>query len=124
MKRLLLCASLAAASLGCQNTTAPEQTDRDNTAVNKRDADGSTKTPFDQSNEDVQIDLVAKLRSQILEIEDLSTDGRNIKIVTEGGQVTLRGPVASQAEHDAILSVVKSNAGGTKIVDQLEIDAN
>jgi hyperosmotically inducible protein len=121
MKALLIAAGLAVAAIGCDD--AGMQAEPDNTAVNERDAEGTTKTPFDQSNEETDIDQVAKIRSEVLEIEDLSVIGRNVKIITEAGRVTLRGPVASEAERTAIVNVATGIAGAGNVDDQLEIDA-
>jgi hyperosmotically inducible protein len=121
MKALLIAAGLAVAAIGCDE--AGTRAEPDNTAVNERDAEGTTKTPFDQSNEESDIDQVAKIRSEVLEIEDLSVIGRNVKIITEAGRVTLRGPVASEAERKAIVDVAMGIAGAGNVDDQLEIDA-
>lgn len=101
------------------------QVDPDNTAVNERDAEGTTKTPFDQSNEQSQIDLVAKIRSEVMEIDDLSTNGGNVKIITEGGNVTLRGPVNSEAERDAIVKVAAAATGdSSRVTNELQVAPN
>ncbi len=105
--------------LGCDSpggTTA-----RDNTVVNKRDADGHSVTPMDQSNTQADIDQVAQIRSRVLEIKDLSVSGRNVKIVTDGGKVVLRGPVASAAERAAIVEVANKVAGSSNVSDLLEV---
>jgi hyperosmotically inducible protein len=121
MKALFIAAGIAVAAIGCDETAT--RTEPDNTAVNERDAEGATKTPLDQSNEESDIDQVAEIRSKVLEIEDLSVIGRNVKIITEAGRVTLRGPVASEAERKAIVDVATDIAGAGNVDDQLEIDA-
>ena len=52
---------------------------------------------------------------------ELSTTAKNIKIITENGQVTLRGPVKNAQEKAKIDQLAKSAAGGAKIVDQLDV---
>lgn len=110
---------------GCDapnGTTAPNETAApDNTAVNERDADGHSVTPMDQSNAQADIDQVAQIRSRVLEIKDLSVSGRNVKIVTDGGKVVLRGPVASAAERTAIVDVANKVAGSSNVSDHLEV---
>ena len=103
--------------------------DADNTGLNARDtnADGDDPrnwTAFDQSNDQADIDLVAKLRSEVLDIDDLSVNGRNIKIITNGGQVVLRGPVNSADERTAIETVVRRVADGQEIHNLLEVEKN
>lgn len=98
--------------------------DRDNTAINDRDAGGGTQTPFDQSNDQADIDQVAEIRAQVLEINDLSVNGRNVKIITNHGKVVLRGPVASTAERESIVAVATKIAGAGNVTDQLEVKTN
>jgi hyperosmotically inducible periplasmic protein len=45
----------------------------------------------------------------------------NVKIVTANGNVTLRGPVNSEAEKVAIASKAKRIAGAGNVDDQLEV---
>jgi len=108
---------------GCgSGSTDVARTEPDNTAVNERDAGGDMATPFDQSNSTEDTELVAKLRAEVLEIEDLSVNGRNIKIITNGGKVIVRGPVESDAERLAILKVVNGIAGEANVTSKLEVD--
>jgi osmotically-inducible protein OsmY len=51
----------------------------------------------------------------------MSINARNIKIVTSQGKVTLRGPVASAAEKDAIDKMARDVAGSDNVDNQLEI---
>lgn len=108
---------------GCNNSTTAPMNDRDNTAVNERDADGGTVTPIDQSNDSKDVDQVAAIRSEVMDIDDLSTNGQNVKIVTGGGRIVLRGPVDSQAEKDAIANAAKKHAGTSIIVNELEVES-
>ena len=121
MKALLFAAGIAVAAVGCDE--AASRVEPDNTAVNERDAEGATKTPLDQSNEESDIDQVAEIRTKVLEIDGLSVIGQNVKIITEAGRVTLRGPVASEAERKAIVDVATGIAGAGNVDDQLEVDA-
>lgn len=119
MRVMLIAISCGLLLGGCDTPNGTAE--RDNTAVNERDAGGHTVTPLDQSNSQVAIDQVAEIRSQVLEIKDLSVNGRNVKIVTDGDRVVLRGPVASAAERDAIVAVAKKIAGDGKVTDELEV---
>ena len=53
--------------------------------------------------------------------DSLSFDARNVKVVTEGGVVTLRGPVRSDDEKAAIVEIATRTAGVTRVDDQLEV---
>jgi hyperosmotically inducible protein len=95
--------------------------DADNTGVNKRDRDRNAKTPIDQDENRSDVDRTAAVRKRILEIKDLSIDGRNVKIITAKGKVTLRGPVASDAERDEIVKIAKELCGEDNVDNQLEV---
>lgn len=93
MKRrfTLLSLPIALATIGCDNNNdTGTRVEPDNTQVNERDADGNTATPFDQSNDQADIDLAAKIREQVVDVDDMSVKGQNVKIITNAGKVILR----------------------------------
>ncbi|MBL8886282.1 MAG: BON domain-containing protein [Phycisphaerales bacterium] len=111
----------APSSTRAVDTSAPSSAAPDNTAVNKVDRNSGTKTPMDQSNSKSDIDITASIRRAIMEDKEMSTNAQNCKIITEGGVVTLRGPVNSQAEKDAIEAKAKAASGVTRVDNQLEV---
>ncbi|MBY0113042.1 MAG: BON domain-containing protein [Phycisphaerales bacterium] len=100
---------------------APAAPAADNTAKNKVDRVEPTKTPMDQSNSKSDIDITAAIRRSIMEDKSMSMNAQNCKIITEAGVTTLRGPVASQAEKDAIGAKASAVAGVTRVDNQLEV---
>ena len=52
---------------------------------------------------------------------ELSITAKNIKVITNNGQVTLRGPVRNAEEKAKINQLAKSAAGDAKIDDQLDV---
>lgn len=92
-----------------------------NTAVNARDRDGKTVTPMDQSESASDRDVTQKIRQALVADDSLSTDAKNVKIVTNGGAVTLRGPVDSAAERATIESKARAVSGATTVQNQLEV---
>jgi hyperosmotically inducible protein len=93
----------------------------DNTAINERDADGDKLTPLDQGQGEADVQRTADIRSKVMEIEDLSINGQNVKIITNDGHVTLRGPVASAKERSAIEKIAVGVAGAEHVTNELEI---
>lgn len=93
----------------------------DNSGRNVRDQDGKTLTPLDQSNDPADVDLTQKIRSGITSNDTMSVQAQNIKIITQSGVVTLRGPVKTAQEKTTIESLAK-HAGATQINNQLEVD--
>ena len=92
----------------------------DNTDINKRDRNEQTLTPMDQSNTEGDINITKDLRKSIMK-QDFSTDAKNIKIITRNGEVTLRGPVKSVTEKDAIAKLAKAVPGIKTLNNELEV---
>ena len=103
-------------SVGSNNVA----TDRDNTAVNVRDRSGDVKTPIDQNENQKDIDITADIRKRVVDT-NMSVNAQNVKIITQDGKVTLRGPVKSDDEKMQIEKLAQSVAGPTNVVSQLEV---
>jgi hyperosmotically inducible protein len=101
--------------------STPASPAADNTAKNKIDRTEPTKKPIDQSNSKGDIDITARIRRAIMEDKAMSMNAQNCKIITENGVTTLRGPVESQAEKDAIGTKAAAVAGVTRVDNQLEV---
>jgi osmotically-inducible protein OsmY len=100
---------------------AADQTkDADNTKINERDRHDSL-TPMDQSNGSSDVKISAAIRKGIMGDKTLSFAAKNVKIITVGGKVTLRGPVKSDQEKAAIEALAKQTAGVSEVDDQLEV---
>jgi hyperosmotically inducible periplasmic protein len=101
----------------------PENYKADNSGRNQRDADGTTVQPTDQSNSKADLEITQAIRKAVTSDESISLNGRNVKIVTTGGVVTLRGPVEDESEKNDIASKAKSVAGVARVDNQLEVTA-
>lgn len=96
----------------------------DNTGRNVRDRDAATKTPTDQSENEADRTISQNVRKAITNDDSLSTDAKNVKVITNDGNVTLRGPVKSGQEKTALENKAKQVAGVKKVDNQLEIASN
>jgi osmotically-inducible protein OsmY len=92
----------------------------DDTGRNARDRDDQTLTPMDQSNDPRDLKLTRDIRRALTADKKLSTTAKNIKIITAGGKVTLRGPVTSTKERAKIVKKAKAIAKGP-VDNQLEV---
>jgi len=120
MKRtLLILACLSGVSVAA--IAADDKTKPDNTEINERDRSRETQTSGDQSNSSADLKVTQAIRQALMRDSDLSTTAKNIKIITNNGQVTLRGPVKNAQEKAKIDQLARSAAGGAKIDDQLDI---
>ena len=95
----------------------------ENTEINARDKDNTTLTPEDQKETKKDIRITAHIRKTVVRDKSLSIDAQNAKIITRGGVVTLRGPVANEAESKRLRKIAKKTRGVVKVDNQLEIKA-
>ncbi len=103
---------------------APARADADNTGRNERDADGSTLTPLDQGESEADRTITQQIRKAVVGHDQLSTNAKNVKIITQNGVVTLRGPVKSSDEKATIATVAQKTGGVKRVENQLEIERN
>jgi hyperosmotically inducible periplasmic protein len=92
----------------------------DNTARNTRDRADTSLTSGDQGQSQADLETTRRIRRALTSNDQLSTDAKNIKVITTNGRVTLRGPVKNQQELETIRSILQQ-AGVTAIDNQLEI---
>jgi len=104
--------------------SAPAKSALDNSAQNERDRNHATLTPMDQSNKPGDIEISKRIRSALVADDQLSTEAKNVKIITIDGAVTLRGPVKSDQEKATILAKATQLAGNTQVHDELEVEAH
>ena len=94
----------------------------DNTKVNQRDKDPNATTADSQKMNASDQALSAKIRRAVVADKTLSTYAHNVKIISQDGVVTLKGPVHSDAEVSNLMSKASDAAGGTdKVVNQLSV---
>jgi hyperosmotically inducible protein len=95
----------------------------ENTEINARDKNNTTLTPEDQKETKKDIRITAHIRKTVVRDKSLSIDAQNAKIITRSGVVTLRGPVANEAESKKLQKIAKKTRGVVKVDNQLEIKA-
>jgi osmotically-inducible protein OsmY len=93
--------------------TAPDNTkkNKDQTSPN---ADQQKMNPSDRA-------IAQKIRKSIHDDTSLSTYAHNIKIISQDGKVTLRGPVRSEDEKNNLQAKAVEVAGKENVTNQLEI---
>jgi hyperosmotically inducible protein len=114
-------AALAAIPLLTVSALAADDKPADNTKQNQRDTSGDTKTPIDQSNSPEDLKLTQNIRQAVVKDSSLTMTAKNVKIITAGGQVTLRGPVNSAEEKKKIEDLAITAAGKDKVISKLEV---
>ncbi len=105
--------SLSAVSLAAD---APDNSQKNKTQVQNQELDAR-----DQGNSKADVDMTAQIRKSIVAEKSFSTNAKNVKIITAGGQVTLKGPVNSAVEKSKIHDIAVKFAGNTHVNDEIEI---
>jgi hyperosmotically inducible protein len=132
MKRILYVSALFLVSIAlvnCDTQTGrvekkPESTaDADNTARNERDRNAAMQLPTDQAENEADREVSANVRKAVMGDDSLSLNAQNVKIVTSNGNVTLRGPVKTDREKEAIEAKAKQVAGVHRVTNLLEVEA-
>jgi hyperosmotically inducible protein len=105
-------------SFGQDQSTPPAATSPDNSANNK----AQTNTADQQSEASADRMLTQKIRKAIIADKSLSMYGHNVKIIAKDGAVTLKGPVHTDDEKQAIGSIAANAAGGPdKVTNDLTV---
>ena len=97
------------------------QAPADNTKVNKRDRSQVDPTADQQKENTSDRQLAAQIRHAVVKDKSLSTSAHNIKIIAQNGTVTLKGPVKSEQEKQAIEAKATEIAGASKVTSELQV---
>ncbi|WP_116810136.1 BON domain-containing protein [Steroidobacter cummioxidans] len=118
----LLAGLLTVSAVNAQTTEpAAKPVAADNTKANATDRNTAAKSPTDQSNDRDAIAVTAGIRRAVLDDKALSTSAHNIKIVTDGDVVTLRGPVESADEKQRVEALAMKAAAGKQVRNEISV---
>ncbi|MGA9511589.1 MAG: BON domain-containing protein [Candidatus Sulfotelmatobacter sp.] len=93
----------------------------DNTKVNERDRSQNEPTADQQKDNRSDRDITQQIRQSIMKDKSLSTYAHNVEIITQHGQVTLKGPVRSEGEKRTVEAKANEVAGESKVTSELNI---
>jgi osmotically-inducible protein OsmY len=109
-----------------QNTESTKKTQGkqrpDNTRANKVENNGGTADQQKNNSSDLQI--TRRIRRAIVQDKSLSTYAHNVKIITKDGGVTLKGPVHTEDEKNAIESKAAEVVGQDKVKNEIKVVPN
>ncbi|HEY2383837.1 MAG TPA: BON domain-containing protein [Terriglobia bacterium] len=100
-----------------------QNTPPDNTQINKQDRNTNNPTADRQSGNRSDVEITRQIRRSLTGDKTLSSYAKNVKIVTQGGNVTLRGPVRSEEEKKSIEAKANDVAGAGHVKSELQIAA-
>ncbi len=104
-----------------QQDSSQQQVPADNTKVNQRDRSKDEPTADQQKENSNDRELTRQIRRMIVKDKSLSTDAHNVKIITQNGSVTLKGPVKSDEEKQSIEAKATQIAGPGKVNNELQV---
>jgi osmotically-inducible protein OsmY len=87
------------------------QTAADNTKVNTRDRNKGEVTADQQKENAGDREITKKIRESLVSDKSLSSYAHNVKVVAQGGHVTLKGPVRSEDEKKVVEAKATAVAG-------------
>jgi osmotically-inducible protein OsmY len=116
-----LVASGAMLGMLCGVPAIAQNTAPDNTKMNQSDRSGGSPTADQAKNNKSDREIMRLIRKSIVADKDLSTYAHNIKIISQHGQVTLKGPVHSDDERQRIEAKAKEVAGAGNVTDQIAV---
>jgi osmotically-inducible protein OsmY len=108
--------SLAIPGLFAQNLPQP-----DNSAVNQQDRQKSSATADQQKQNLTDRTLTQQIRKAVMKDKSLSTYAHNVKIVSQNGVVTLKGPVRSEEEKHNVETKAAEIAGRDNIRSEMSV---
>jgi hyperosmotically inducible periplasmic protein len=119
--RVFLSIAFCAASMAVAQTS-DSATQPDNTKINQRDRDPNQPTADQQKNNRSDRMLTKDIRRSIMADKSLSTNAHNVKIISQNGIVTVKGPVNSDDEKRAVIAKAIAVAGSAdKVTDQISV---
>ena len=93
----------------------------DNTKTNQGDASKGATTADQQKMNPADRATTKQIRSALMQDKTLSTYAHNIKIITQDGHVTLKGPVRTEDEKTAIAEKATQVAGAGNVTNHLKV---
>lgn len=97
------------------------QTAPDNTKVNTRDRAKGAVTADQQKENAGDRELTRKIRQSLINDKTLSTYAHNVKVIAQGGQVTLKGPVRTDEEKRSVEAKATEVAGSGHVTNQMSV---
>jgi osmotically-inducible protein OsmY len=117
-------AAIVVLGLGISGTVAvgaAPQTAADNSKANTRDRAKGAVTADQQKDNGADRKLTQSIRQALMSDKTLSSYAHNVKIITQGGEVVLKGPVRTEEEKRTVEAAAIQAAGTGHVTNQLTI---
>lgn len=121
LQRLIPALIIAGGVVVGSGITLGAQTPADNTKVNTRDRAPGAVTADQQKTNAADQKLTQTIRKSLVQDKSLSSYAHNVKVITQSGQVTLKGPVRSDDEKRAVEAKAVAAAGEGHVTNELSV---
>jgi len=118
-----LALGVALCGVGAAQTAPEKSPSADNTKVNKRDRSKAEPTADQGKNNATDRDIMQKIRKSLMDDKSLSSYAHNVKVIAQGGKVTLKGPVRSDDEKKTVEQKATEVAGAGNVTNEITIKA-
>lgn len=119
---LIICTSAMGMVWAQQEPATSGQQPADNTKINQRDRNQNEPTADQQKENGSDRVLAQQVRRALVKDKSLSSYAHNIKVIAQNGVVTLKGPVHSEQEKQAIEAKAAEAVGGPdKIKSEIDV---
>ena len=98
-----------------------QQSATDNTKMNQADRSDNQPTADQQKDNHSDRELTQQIRQAIMHDKSLSTYAHNVKVISQNGTVTLKGPVRSDDEKRTVEAKAGEVAGKNNVVNDLTV---
>ncbi len=89
--------------------------------ASRAEQSASKPTADQQSNDKSDVGITKQIRHAITSDKKLSSSAHNVKVITEQGHVTLRGPVRSESEKEQIEAKAIAVAGSGNVKNEISV---
>jgi len=121
MKNRILIACALTVAVGFTVPGAAFATDEAGSADNTKANKGIETTAEQQGEKAADRKITQQIRRAVVKDKSLSTYAHNVKIITKNGMVTLKGPVKSEKEKQAIEQAAAQVVGKGKVTNELTV---
>jgi hyperosmotically inducible protein len=101
--------------------SANAQSAADNTKANQANDAVTSPSADHAQNGLTDRDLMKHIRRDVVKDKSLSTYAHNVKIIAQGGRVTLRGPVHSEQEKQTVEQYARKYVGDGHVLDEITV---
>jgi hyperosmotically inducible periplasmic protein len=110
-KALVLTCALSSIVIAQEPSSDKPPTAPDNTKLNQQDRNSDRVTADQQKENTSDLSITQEIRKELTDDKSLSAYAHNVKIITQNGTVTLKGPVRTEEEKRMVEAKAASVSG-------------